>query len=131
MTRSRRAMRLRILSYLFKHLKAIYHIDWPRKVFGTGEISEHDVEALVAFKSDPQLDELHAALIRLESKNFGICIRCAQEIGQDLLDADPTRRLCGECEKDLNRPPSAEMNTAHGLTMAHQDRHFKNLRESG
>lgn len=124
MKRSTGAMRQRIFANLIDHLKAIYHIEWPRKMFGNGEISKHDVDALVAFKSDPQLDELHAAFIRVENQKFGVCIRCTQDIDQHLLDEDPTRRLCVECEKEVSRPPSTEMDSAHGLRIGHQARLF-------
>ncbi len=129
MKRSKRAMRLKILSYLFTHLKAFYDIDWPRKVFGKGEISEHEVKALVAFKSDSHLDELEAALLRLESQKFGLCIRCAQDINQDLLDDDPTRRFCSACEMEVNRPTSTETDSAQSLGMAIWGRQFKSLQE--
>ena len=105
MKRSTRAMRLVILSSMFKHLKAIYHLEWPRRAFGSGKIADHELAALLAFKSDPRLNELHAALVRLENKEFGSCIRCGEEIAQRLLDEYPARRLCSECEENLNRLP--------------------------
>ncbi len=130
MKRSKRAMRLRILAYLFRHLKALYNLDWPRKVFGTGEISEHDVDAMVAFKSDPHLDELHAALRRLEREKFGTCIRCSLDIDQTLLDDDPTRRLCAECEREMNRPPAEKMDSGGGSEIGLRGRQIKKVRRS-
>ena len=103
MKRSKRAMRLVILSSIFKHLKAVYHLDWPRREFGSGQITDYELSALLAFKSDPWLNELRDALERLENQEYGICIGCGEEIEQRLLDEYPARRLCRNCENSFSR----------------------------
>ena len=94
-----RAMRREVLSRLFEHLHEKYGLDWPRETFVEGQLSDNQIEAALAFKSDSHLDELHSALQRLDEGTFGICMTCKRPIGQDSLQADPTRRLCRSCEQ--------------------------------
>lgn len=101
MQRSERAMRLVIISHLFEHLRKVYQLEWPRKAFRNGRISDGELEALLAFKTDPKLDSLRGALVRLRDRTFGLCLSCKQEIMQRLLDLDPGRRLCPGCERQF------------------------------
>ncbi len=105
MERSERAMRLVIISHLFEHLRKVYHLEWPRKAFKTGQISDGELDALLAFKTDPQLDSLRGALVRLRDRTFGFCLGCKREIVQRILDLDPGRRLCSGCERRFNHLP--------------------------
>lgn len=99
MNRSKRVMRRMILSRLYDHLQDHYAVFSPREHFVDGNLTMHDIDALLAFKSDPQLDELRHALDRLESGTFGICLGCKAPIPQALLDNDPSRRICISCEQ--------------------------------
>jgi RNA polymerase-binding transcription factor DksA len=98
-------MRLVILSHLFEHLRKAYQLDWPRKAFKNGRISDGELDALLAYKTDPKLDSLRGALLRLRERTYGLCLGCKQEIVQRLLDLDPGRRLCTGCERELNHHP--------------------------
>ncbi len=44
------------------------------------------------------LDEVDAALVRIEQGTYGICERCGQPIGPDRLAYRPTSRLCVPCK---------------------------------
>jgi len=98
MVKSKRAMRRAILSRLFEHLVDTYGIDVSRETFLSGSFGMHQIDALLAFKSDPLIDELRSALGRLEEGTYGICMTCKKPLLQQLLNEDPARRLCGECE---------------------------------
>jgi RNA polymerase-binding transcription factor DksA len=102
MNKSKRLMRHRILSRLYEHLRECYDFDWTEDAFVNGTLSLGQLDAVLAFKSDPQLDELRRALERLESGAFGTCISCKGSIGSDLLDVDPTQRLCARCEEQFS-----------------------------
>ncbi len=112
MQRSERAMRLVIISHLFEHLRKAYQLEWPRKAFRNGRISDGELDALLAFKTDPKLDSLREALIRLRDRTFGLCLSCRREIMQRLLDLDPSRRLCTGCERRLNHRPFSALITS-------------------
>lgn len=101
MRRSRRIMRRAILSRLFEHLRTDYGLEWPEDTFLSGQISEVEIDGILAFKSDPKLDELRGALERLENGTFGICIGCKRQIRQSDLDKELTRRVCTRCEKQF------------------------------
>lgn len=99
-------MRRAILGRLYEHLQAHYSIDWSRETFLSDQLSLHQIDATLAFKSDPLIDELRGALDRLNEGNYGLCISCKGDIPQNLLDTDPTRRFCGACEVELSHTVS-------------------------
>lgn len=99
MKKSKRIMRRLILSKLFDLLEDRCTVSYTRETFIGGDLSHHDLDALLAFKSDPRLNELRSALDRLESGTFGICLGCKSVIAQESLDNDPTLRLCSACEQ--------------------------------
>jgi RNA polymerase-binding transcription factor DksA len=114
MKRSRRAMRRLVLSRMFDLLEQKYGIDIDREEFLGERVSLHEIDAVLAFKSDPHLDELRGALERIDDGSYGVCIGCKTEIGQRLLDDDPACRICAKCVKEYNRPSSVSMET-HSL----------------
>ena len=102
MKKSKRVMRRAVLSKLFAHLEEYYGCDWSRETFVDDRLSLHQIDALLAFKSDPRLEELRSALLRIDDGSFGICISCKREIGQEVLDRDPSQRVCTACEKEYS-----------------------------
>jgi RNA polymerase-binding transcription factor DksA len=114
MKRSRRAMRRVLLCRMFDLIEQTYGIDVVREVFIDDRESLHEIDAALAFKSDPRLDELRGALERIDDGSFGICIGCKTEINQRLLDEEPARRMCDKCEREYNRS-SSEYMEAHLL----------------
>lgn len=59
----------------------------------------HRLDSLLAFKSDSYLEQLRAALSRLDEGTFGVCLNCKKEIDAESMDADPTCRMCKRCER--------------------------------
>jgi RNA polymerase-binding transcription factor DksA len=99
MKKSKRVMRRSILQCLYAHLQDAYGLEIPSEEFVQGQISDHEIDALLAFKSDPRLDELRSALNRLEAGSYGTCLSCKAKVDQSLLDTDPARRLCDSCDR--------------------------------
>jgi RNA polymerase-binding transcription factor DksA len=99
MKKSKRVMRRSILQCLYTHLQDAYGLEIPSEEFVQGQISDHEIDAMLAFKSDPRIDELRSALDRLEAGAYGRCLACKDVLDRSLLDADPARRLCGSCER--------------------------------
>jgi RNA polymerase-binding transcription factor DksA len=97
--KSKRVLRRAILVRLFDHLQDAYELDCPREAFVNGQLALREIDALLAFKSDPRIDELRGALDRLEHGVFGGCIACKREIDPELLEVDPAMRLCEQCER--------------------------------
>ncbi len=96
-------MRRFILDKLRTHLQEHYSINLQESLASEDRFSLHQLDALLAFKSDPYLDELHAAFERLEEGTFGHCLGCKQQIATELIGADPTRRMCERCEQVYSR----------------------------
>jgi RNA polymerase-binding transcription factor DksA len=102
MKKSKRVMRRSILQCLYAHLQDAYGLEISSEEFVQGQMSDHEVDALLAFKSDPRIDELRSALDRLEAGSYGNCLACKDAVDQSLLDTDPARRLCGSCDRLYN-----------------------------
>jgi len=98
-----------ILGKLYDHLCADYSFGWPRELFVNADLSFHDIDAILAFKSDIQLEELRIALDRIEEGTFGICLRCKQDISLETLDAEPSRRFCQVCEREFSQIPTVDV----------------------
>lgn len=101
MTKSKRVMRKLILSKLHELLRDQSTALYPTEIRFDEELSLHELDALLAFKSDPRLEELRHALDRLENGTYGICIGCKSPITQEVLDKDPAQRVCQRCEERL------------------------------
>ncbi|MEK9137294.1 MAG: hypothetical protein AAB393_09230 [Bacteroidota bacterium] len=98
MKKSSQKMRHLILTRLYAHLEEHYSISLADDFPFDEEFTLHHIDAILAFRSDPQLDELRAALDRLEDGTFGVCISCKNSVDETSMDADPTRRFCERCE---------------------------------
>ena len=104
MKRSKRRLQQVVLGRMFDLLEQRYGVDMSREQFVGGVLSHHEIEAVLSFKSDPQLEDLHTALGRIEDGTYGVCIGCKRDIGEQLLAADPTRRVCAVCEREYSKP---------------------------
>jgi RNA polymerase-binding transcription factor DksA len=111
MKRSMTAMRRVVLCRMFDLLEQTYGIDVDREEFVGKRMSLHEIDAVLAFKSDPHLDELRGALERIDDGSFGVCIGCKMEIDQRVLVEEPARRICEKCEKEYSRSSSVYMET--------------------
>ncbi len=112
-----RSLQRAVLSKLFDHLQNHYGVDPSRESFVDGRLNLHQIDALLAFKTDPELDELRAALDRLEHGTYGVCITCKHQIGREVLERDPGRRICPTCEQGFNH--GANLGVGHGVLHAY------------
>lgn len=53
-----------------------------------------------------------AALLRLRKDEFGLCVRCGEELVFLLLDAAPDRVLCEDCDDEARRTRES---SRHGI----------------
>jgi RNA polymerase-binding transcription factor DksA len=94
-------MRRSIVVRIFDRLEECYGREACGEVRQNSSLSLHDVDELLAFRSDGRLEELREALARIENGTFGLCLACRGRIEHRLLDRDPAQRLCGHCERRL------------------------------
>jgi len=62
-------------------------------------VREHSMDlegSLMNMKSD-RLEQINAALQRIERGDYGICVKCNKEIDPRRLDAEPTAITCMDC----------------------------------
>jgi len=109
MRKSARAMRRVVLHQLFDILEERYGIELDRAVFEADSVSLHEIDAALAFKSDPGLEELRGALDRIDDGSYGVCIGCKSPIDWRLLVEEPARRMCEKCEEEYNHSSSVFM----------------------
>ena len=114
-------IRRSILRRLYSHLEEHYAITIPDSSLNKDSLSLHQLDALLAFKSDPHLDDLRAALDRLEEGTFGVCLSCKVQIEEGLMDIDPTRRMCDRCERVYSRVTRRREN----LTLSTSDKRIR------
>ena len=50
-------------------------------------------------RSTRQLEEVDAAIARLDAGSFGICLSCSGPIAEDRLEARPWAALCIDCQR--------------------------------
>ena len=103
MHKSKRSIRRILLIELLRHLKSEYDLELAPGAVRELIYSNAGIDPLLSFRSDSRLDDLQAALLRLKSGTFGLCIGCKQSIAQTHLDDDVTRRVCPSCEANFNR----------------------------
>lgn len=82
----------------------------------SGEMSELDLNRSTAFDlADRQthlIDEIDAALQRIEDGTYGLCVRCGKPLDEERLKAMPTAKYDAACQAaidealGLNKPPT-------------------------
>ena len=103
MAQSKRSARHGILVEILRHLKTAYEYVPPTDSVRTLLNSPGKMDPLLSYRSDSHLDDLRAAILRLDTGTYGLCIACKKRIPQVSLDADVTRRMCPSCEADFNK----------------------------
>jgi RNA polymerase-binding protein DksA len=76
------------------------------------EMLSHNEEQLADHET-ALLHEVDAALGRLETGGFGICVSCGREIAEARLLATPTVQTCIECQTRIEK----EQHTGRGPSM--------------
>jgi RNA polymerase-binding transcription factor DksA len=77
-----------------------------------GEMLSHNEEHLAEHELH-LLQDIDAAIGRLESGGYGICVRCGMEIPEARLAATPTVQTCIACQEEIER----EQHTGRGPSM--------------
>lgn len=60
-------------------------------------LTEHDEDQILTGELTGFLNEVEAALARLDAGTYGICESCGEPIDADRLEAVPTARTCIRC----------------------------------
>ena len=57
--------------------------------------------AILTLAEERELDEIDAALLRIDTRRYGTCETCERAISANRLRAVPQARLCMDCSADL------------------------------
>lgn len=62
-------------------------------------VQEHaqDLQGRVMNLKSNRLEQVNAALQRIDQGSYGVCVKCNQEIDPKRLDAEPTALSCMDC----------------------------------
>jgi RNA polymerase-binding transcription factor DksA len=89
------------MARLLEHLEQEYGLVRPPATLMAGAATHHELDALLAFRSDPWLEELHQAMERLDDGTFGLCLSCKRRIPRETLLLNPVQRVCAACEEEF------------------------------
>ncbi|MDK2955160.1 MAG: DnaK suppressor protein [Desulfovibrionales bacterium] len=70
-------------------------------------MAEHSLNVMLRERESAQVNQIRKALKRLDSLDFGVCEECGDDIGLARLKAQPTSRLCVDCQAALESRPLA------------------------
>jgi DnaK suppressor protein len=70
--------------------------------------TQRDLSVVTLDRNSRLLEEVRAALERIEKEDFGICESCDEEIKPKRLAAVPWARFCIRCQERLDPGPSAD-----------------------
>ncbi|HWI15123.1 MAG TPA: TraR/DksA C4-type zinc finger protein [Burkholderiales bacterium] len=62
-----------------------------------------DLDLAAIHRDVEELREVMAANTRLQTHNYGVCMKCGVDIGYQRLAAQPAARRCIECETKLEK----------------------------
>jgi RNA polymerase-binding protein DksA len=68
---------------------------------------ERELSLSLLQNEEQTLEEVAAALQRIEQGSYGRCENCGKEIGRERLKAVPFARLCIDCARQAAAPPQA------------------------
>jgi DnaK suppressor protein len=67
------------------------------------ETYDRELDYTLEENSEHVLQEIEAALKRIEEGTYGICTNCGKQIPEERLEALPWATLCIECQRHLER----------------------------
>jgi RNA polymerase-binding protein DksA len=68
----------------------------------TGTV-DREIDYSLEENSEQVLEQIEAALERIEGGTYGTCERCGREISEERLEAIPWATLCIDCQREIER----------------------------
>lgn len=72
-------------------------------------ISVIDKNRILDFVSAAPMREIRETFDRLKRGTFGICVQCGNKMPTELLEKEPTLKLCGPCANRSNQPSEKKL----------------------
>ena len=64
---------------------------------------DREIDYTLEENSEQVLQQIEAALERIDDGSFGTCTRCGKEIPEERLEARPWATLCIDCQREVER----------------------------
>ena len=87
-------------------LQELSVVDEHQGDIGT-ETFEREKDLSIIESMQAELEDIDAALQRVEAGTYGNCEICKRDIGDDRLDAVPATRFCVEHQAEVERSPAS------------------------
>ena len=93
-----------VVERIFSREEAMYTMDADRDIERTDRVQEEAAEVALAALDEQErreMEEIQAALARIDAGTYGICDTCGEAISAERLTAMPMARRCISCQERL------------------------------
>jgi DnaK suppressor protein len=97
------AERSRLLAELGEAIEAPGQMTYGSQAAAASQVFEQQRDLALRERATQQLELVDAAIDRLESGTFGVCVRCGEPIAGGRLEALPWAAHCIGCQSALDR----------------------------
>lgn len=67
------------------------------------QLADNEIRAALAHHDDDELQQIGAAIARMDLHRYGTCIDCGRDIPYERLSASPYASRCIDCQRDEDR----------------------------
>ncbi len=64
---------------------------------------DREIDYSLEEHSEQVVEQIDAALARIDAGTYGTCTNCGKQISEDRLEARPWASLCIDCQRDAER----------------------------
>jgi RNA polymerase-binding protein DksA len=97
------AERQRLLDELAETIQAPGQMTYGSQAAAATQVFEQQRDLALRDRAQQQLEQVDAAIGRIEAGTFGTCVRCGREIAAERLEALPWAAHCIDCQRDVDR----------------------------
>lgn len=97
------AERRRLLDELAETVQAPGQMTYGSQAAAASQVFEQQRDLALRDRAQQHLEQVDAALERLDQGVFGRCIRCGRPIAPERLEALPWAAHCIDCQRDVDR----------------------------
>jgi DnaK suppressor protein len=97
------AERKRLLDELAETVQAPGQMTYGSQAAAASQVFEQQRDLALRDRARQHLDQVDAALARIDAGTFGTCIRCGRSIAPERLEALPWAAHCIDCQREVDR----------------------------
>jgi RNA polymerase-binding protein DksA len=97
------AQRRRLLDELAETVQAPGQMTYGSQAAAGTQVFEQQRDLALRERAQQHLEQVDAALERLDAGTFGSCVRCGRAIAPERLEALPWAAHCIDCQRDVDR----------------------------